>query len=206
MRYISISLPAIVALGGASVLLTPNAAVAQASQGVSLSAGKASPGLAPLPPLPEGVTELKFTEFFKTPVGPYGLEPTDKLKALQGKKVRIAGYMAIREKEVPGRFILAGAPVNIEDDEAGFADLPATHVWVFLPYAPDRAVPRVHRPLLLTGTLEIGNREEKGENAISFVRLSLDKPVSETAKKTTSLPSQKKPAHNEKTNSAGKPK
>jgi hypothetical protein len=91
-------------------------------------------------------------------------------------------------------------------EPADFADLPAAHVWVFLPYAPDRAVPRVHRPLLLTGTLEIGNREEKGENAISFVRLILDKPVSETAKKTTSLPSQKKPAHNEKTNSAGKPK
>jgi len=55
MRYISISLPAIVALGGASVLLTPNAAVAQASQGVSLSAGKASPGLAPLPPYPKAL-------------------------------------------------------------------------------------------------------------------------------------------------------
>src|SRR6188768_3927175 len=35
-----------------------------------------------LPPLPEGVEELKFAEFFKMPVGPRGLELTERALAL----------------------------------------------------------------------------------------------------------------------------
>jgi hypothetical protein len=36
-----------------------------------------SPGAQELPPLPKGVAELKFSEFFVNPVGPRGLELTD---------------------------------------------------------------------------------------------------------------------------------
>src|SRR4051794_35662782 len=34
-----------------------------------------------LPPLPEGVTELKFGDFYKKPIGPFGLEFNDKLRS-----------------------------------------------------------------------------------------------------------------------------
>ena len=137
----------------------------------------AKPAAKPLPPLPAGVTDLSFAEFFKSPVGPYGLEPTPKLTGLNGKKVRIIGFMVRREKRVAGRFILAGSAASIEDDEAGFADLPTAHLWAFLPYAKDKIVDYTPRPLLLIGTLEVGNREEKDEQTVSLVRLILDAPT-----------------------------
>src|SRR5689334_5693118 len=46
-----------------------------------------TPEVAKLPPLPAGVTELKFGEFFVRPVGPRGLELTDKLLGLDGQRV-----------------------------------------------------------------------------------------------------------------------
>ena len=42
---------------------------------------------------PAGVVDLKFQELFKLPVGERGLEPSEKLVALDGKRVRIVGYM-----------------------------------------------------------------------------------------------------------------
>jgi hypothetical protein len=50
-----------------------------------------------LPPLPEGVEELKFADFYKLPVGPCGLEPSAKLLALDGKKVRLSGFFVFED-------------------------------------------------------------------------------------------------------------
>jgi len=47
-----------------------------------------------LPLLPPGVSELKFNEFFRQPIGPRGLEYTEKLRSLDGRWIRILGYMA----------------------------------------------------------------------------------------------------------------
>src|SRR6188474_3449389 len=66
-----------------------------------------------LPPLPNGVAELKFSEFFVNPVGPRGLELTDKLKELDGKRVRILGYMAAQDERPPGSFLLTPVPVHL---------------------------------------------------------------------------------------------
>ena len=43
--------------------------------------------------LSAGVTELNLKEFYKFPVGPLGLEPTQKLLSLKDKRVQITGYM-----------------------------------------------------------------------------------------------------------------
>jgi hypothetical protein len=52
---------------------------------------------AELPPLPDGVEELKFSDFYKLPVGPRGLEPSAKLLAMNGKKVRLSGFFVFED-------------------------------------------------------------------------------------------------------------
>jgi hypothetical protein len=125
-----------------------------------------------LPPLPRGVTELRFSEFFVSPVGERGLELTEKLKALDGKRVRILGYMVREEHAQQGSFLLTPVPVQLHDHDSALAD--------DLPCATARVMVPGHRPvlytpqfLLLTGTLSLGNREEP-DGRISLVRLTLD--------------------------------
>lgn len=130
---------------------------------------------ATLPPLPPGVTALGFDEFFVRPIGDAGLVPTAKLRALDGKRVRILGWMVGREKPTPGTLLLTPVPVNIEEDESGFSDLPPACVRVLVPAAPHALLAHVRRPLLLTGTLSVGNRTEP-DGSVSFVRLVLDPP------------------------------
>jgi hypothetical protein len=127
-----------------------------------------------LPPPPEGVAELKFSEFFKTPAGPLGLEPTGKLRALAGRRVRILGFMARQAKPSPGMAILAPFAMATNEYEYGLADdFPPNVVFVEVPRFADLAVPYTPGPLLLTGTLEFGRREE-ADGRVSLVRLRLD--------------------------------
>ena len=90
-----------------------------------------SPREQALPPLPPDVIDLRFNEFFKMPVGSFGLEPTKKLISLQGKKVRLLGYMTREEQPAPGVFILASLPVQGAEVADGPADdLPPTATFV----------------------------------------------------------------------------
>ncbi|MFX7906621.1 hypothetical protein ABTK51_20115, partial [Acinetobacter baumannii] len=78
-----------------------------------------------LPPLPTGVAELRFGDIFKLPVGPTGLEPSERLRELDGKTVRMVGYVASTESPAPGMFILSPLPVSIGgEDESLSDDLP----------------------------------------------------------------------------------
>lgn len=129
-----------------------------------------------LPPLPEGVEEISFHEFFKNPVGPRGLEPTAKLLSLNGKRVRIMGFVAEMERPNKRNIILAPMPLKPQPEEYGLADeIPAAHVFVTIPGDPNEQVPLVQGALLLTGTLSVGNSTKDGET--SFVRMLLDAPA-----------------------------
>lgn len=140
---------------------------------------KNAPAPAPaLPPLPEGVTELRFHEIF-APVGPRGLDYTEKAKALDGKRVRILGFMVKTCRHDHGRFLLTPTPIALHDHEMGPADdLPPSTV--FVDVAPlRRALKYVpHEPglFLLTGTLSLGGRDEL-HGRRSWVRLQLERPV-----------------------------
>jgi hypothetical protein len=132
-----------------------------------------------LPPVPEGVTALSFREFFKLPVGPRGLEVTDGLRRLDGKRVRLVGHMVLQTDPTPGAFLLAPQPVKLHEHEYGFADeLPASTVHVFLPTNAPLAVRYTPGPLLLTGMLAVGARAE-ADGRTSLVRLFLDPPTAE---------------------------
>lgn len=121
------------------------------------------------------IRDLSFKEFFKLPAGPRGLEPTAKLTGLDGKRVRIAGYIVKQEQPSAGRFILAPMPVTLAEVADGPADdLPAAVLFVHLDAADSNHVVRFQtRPVILTGVLEIGAREEPN-GRVSGVRLRLD--------------------------------
>jgi hypothetical protein len=135
-------------------------------------AGQPGPARPALPPPPEGVAPLEFSEFFERPVGPRGLVFTAKLQKLNAKRVRILGYMVRRDAAPEGSLILTPRPVLLHDIEYGLADdLPPSALYVTVP--EEREVPYTPGLLLLTGRLEIGNREEK-DGRVSVVRLLLD--------------------------------
>jgi hypothetical protein len=126
-----------------------------------------------LPPLPEGVSALQFSEFFERPVGPRGLVYSEKLRRLQGQRVRVLGHMVRREGAFPGTLLLTPYPVQLHDVEYGLADdLPPNTLFVTVPDAQGE-VPFSPGLLLLTGRLEIGPREEP-DGRTSAVRLVLD--------------------------------
>ena len=143
---------------------------------------------AALPALPAGVSELKFSDFFVQPVGARGLTLTEKLRGLDGKRVRLLGYMVQEEKPTPGMFILSPYPAQIHDHDNALADaLPPSVVHVSVPTGREQPVPHSPRLLLLTGTLSVGNRTE-ADGRISMVRLAADAP--EAAAQENSVPKQ----------------
>lgn len=129
-----------------------------------------------LPPLPPGVTQIRFDEFFQTPVGPRGLEYTDAIRGLDGKRVRILGYMARRTSMQWGRFLLTPIPVQMHDAEYGLADdLPPATLLVEMPPRMQTVVSHTPGLMLLTGILRLGNFELPDDRTLN-VKLELDPP------------------------------
>lgn len=125
---------------------------------------------APTPP--PGVTDVGPDELFG-PIGDRGLAYSAKLRALEGRPVRIAGYMVRQDQPVPGLLLLAPFPFQLHEGEHGLAeDLPAALVHVRVPDQAGDLVPFTPGPLLLTGELDLGPREEP-DGRISTVRLAL---------------------------------
>jgi hypothetical protein len=123
---------------------------------------------------PEGITDLKFREFFRLPIGPRGLEPSEKLIALAGKRVRIVGYMARQETPIEDAFVFSPVPVTLGDEDESLADdLPASVIFVHADQAAGRTIPFHPGLLRLTGTLSLGAQEET-DGHVSTVRLQLD--------------------------------
>ena len=110
-----------------------------------------------LGPPPAGVTELKFRDLFKLPVGPKGLEPTEKLLALDGKRVRIVGYMVRQSPAPKGLFLLAPLPEALADEDESLADdLPPTTLAISSTKSHELVLPMLPGLLQITGTLHVG--------------------------------------------------
>ena len=162
---------------------TPKSATSAVGKNTSAQLAAAA-----LPPLPAAVSELKFSDFFVQPAGPRGLTLTEKLRSLDGKRVRLLGYMVQEEKPTPGMFILSPYPAQIHDHDNALADaLPPSVVHVSIPTDRGHPVPFSPRLLLLTGKLSVGNRTE-ADGRISMVRLAADAP--EAAAKENVVPKQ----------------
>ena len=127
------------------------------------------------PVLARPVTELRFRDFFRAPMGPVGLEISDKLLQADGQTVRLVGYMVQQQNAVAGRFMLTPRPVQMSENADGDADdLPATTVMVYLdPGLQDWVVPYVRGLVTVNGKLNV-SRHEETDGRVSWVRLQLD--------------------------------
>ena len=119
--------------------------------------------------------ELKFSAFFRQPIGPRGLELSDALRSAHGQRVRLVGYMVVEEQPTPGSFLLTPRPVRMSEHADGDADdLPPATVTVHLAELQREHVVR-HRDGLVSvsGRLDVGRFEERS-GRVSWVRLMLD--------------------------------
>jgi hypothetical protein len=121
-------------------------------------------------PAPE---RLSFREFFEP--GPRSLKPTTRLLALEGKRVRLVGYMAQMEIPPTGGFFLCSSPVMATEGGGGTADLPPDAVLVLVHSAEGKELGHIPRPLEVTGILELGPREDQ-DGRVSMIRILLDGP------------------------------
>ena len=120
------------------------------------------------------MTELRFRDFFRLPVGPTGLDISDTLRQADGQTVRLVGYMVQQESPAPGRFMLAPRPVQMSEHADGEADdLPPATAMVYLdPAQRDWAVPHVRGLVAVSGHLSV-SRVEELDGRVSWVRLQL---------------------------------
>lgn len=118
--------------------------------------------------------ELPFSAFFRHPVGPRGLEFSDTLRAADGRRVRLAGFIVAEGQPEPGRFLLAPRPLRSSEHADGPAsDRPPSTVTVLLdPSQRARIVAAPAGAVLLTGTLSVGRDEDAG-GRVSWLRLQL---------------------------------
>ncbi len=122
-----------------------------------------------------GPLELKFRDFYQSPVGPAGLQPSAQLRAAHAQRVRLKGYMVAQEEPGVGHFFLTPLPVTMSAHADGEADdLPPSTVLVQMP-DPDSALPVLATPglLQLTGRLQVG-RFEMRDGRVVWLRLLLE--------------------------------
>jgi hypothetical protein len=138
------------------------------------------------------VIDLPLSSFFKLPVGPRGLELSDRVQQADGRTVRLVGYMVAREDATAGRFLITPRPVRLSEHADGEADdLPPATVTVLLdPSQAGRIVLHKAGPLILQGRLQVGRAEDTTDR-VSWFRLQLDP---DALAQERSLPADK-PAH-----------
>ena len=164
-------------------------AVCVSSEPSALAAAHESPGATALVPAsmavrkdlgapPRGVAELKFRDMFKLPVGPRGLEPSTTLAALDGKRVRMIGYMVQQEPLPISSFLLAPLPVQISDEDEPLADdLPPSTVSVIVPGAEKQSIRALPGLIQITGVLHVGGHTDEATGRVSSAQITLDVPL-----------------------------
>ncbi len=126
----------------------------------------------------EAPVVLSFKEFFVLKNGE--LTPAPRLLALNGKRVRLVGFMAQLESPTLGGFYLCPRPIICDEEGAGTADLPLENVLVIVRSMSGKEIPFNPRALEVAGILEVGNHQGS-DGRISFVRLILDRPADASA-------------------------
>lgn len=101
------------------------------------------------------------------------LEPSARATSLNGKRVRMVGFMAQMEMPPRGAFYLVPRPLHVDEAGGGTADLPPQSVLVVSRSVAGQAVPFIPGALEVSGVLEIGNRADE-HGHVSAIRLILD--------------------------------
>lgn len=150
----------------------PSRTQARSPQNVPAPAAAASENPATPPPDLSDIPELALNDLIKRPAGPLGLELSDDVKSLEGKRIKVTGFMVHTDWADPSTFILANYPSNISEREFGPSDdLPPVQLFVKLPESMKTGFQR--GVLQLAGTLRLGSAEEPYDRR-SFLRLEID--------------------------------
>lgn len=117
---------------------------------------------------------LHFGDLLQHPIGPHGLEITQKAKSIHGQNVRLRGYMVKSEEDSIGQFYFAPLPIQLSEHADGPAnDLPASAVLVKLdPSQANWAISHKAGALVLEGILRI-ERNEDAQGTVSWFQLQL---------------------------------
>jgi hypothetical protein len=117
---------------------------------------------------------LEFNSFFKMPIGPKGLEVTDKVKQASGQNVVLTGYMVQSEVPTLGAFMLSPRPVQMSEHADGDAnDLPASVCWVYLDDSQKNwVVPHATGLISVTGQFNF-KRIETADGMVAWFHLQL---------------------------------
>lgn len=178
------------------VLATAAIAPQQAAQAAQVSAqvsAHATPRLLAvrkeLGAPPAGVSDLKFHDIFKTPVGDKGLEPSTALLALAGKRVRMVGYMVRQQPAPKDTFLLSPLAAEISDEDEPLADdLPPSIVAIEVTGAANQPIPLLPGLIQVTGVLHVGAKTDTASGRVSAVQIALDAPVAKALLGSNSAP------------------
>jgi len=124
---------------------------------------------------PSSAAPLSFREFFEP--SPQDLKPSARLLSLNGRRVRLVGYMAQMDEPPEGGFYLCSAPVLASEGGGGTGDLPPDAVWVVVRSARGKQLAHIRRPLEVTGVLDLGSQVDEA-GRVSTIRILLDGPSS----------------------------
>ncbi len=116
---------------------------------------------------------LEFRELLEP--GPKA-EPSEKVRGLKGKRVRIIGFMAHMEDSPRGAFYLVPRPLHCAEDGAGTGDLPPAAIRVVVRSSAGEEIPFYPGTVSVTGILDLGHQADD-EGRASFFRILLDRPA-----------------------------
>ena len=117
-----------------------------------------------LPAAAQAATSLKFSEFY---VDDFSIAFSEKLKALDGKRVEVEGFMAPPLKPEGSFLVLTRYPVDVCPFCAAEADWPIDILAVYL----REEVAHVATKVRVAGTLDIGTKIDAKLGFVSLTRL-----------------------------------
>ena len=121
------------------------------------------------------------------------LKPSEKLRSLQGKRVRITGFVAQMEEQPDNYFYLCSRPVYCDESGGGIGDLPVDAVRIVIRHQPKFNSPVL--PIEVTGILELGGQSDLEQDSWAVRLLAenfkeISQPSKHSAQKQPHKPKQ----------------
>ena len=120
------------------------------------------------------ISVINFSNFYKKPIGPLGLEIDPEILKLNNKYVQLSGFMEQRETDPIGSFMLTPRPIQSAEDADGDAsDLPPSATLVVLDQIQkEMIIPHREGIVTVQGIFKIG-RFVKEDGSVNWFRIEL---------------------------------
>jgi hypothetical protein len=122
--------------------------------------------------LGDGPVDLSFDEFYSGVSIREGLIVSDTLKALDGRRVRMQGYMAPPLKPELDFFVLTRIRLAFCPFCSSATDWPDDIAVIYL---RDGTIRATERPIAVEGRLELGSKMDEETGMVSLVRVFADR-------------------------------